>query len=253
MENSKSADGDASEPVDNSPAPGSPDAPLRAKAWAVYEALLERYGERPRVPRREPLHELVSTMLSHRTTARQEGEAFARMWARYGSWDAVRDADPDELAAELAPARWPEAKAANVRRALALIAERRGDWSLDFLAEWPADEGLAWLLDLPGVGVKTATLVLLFCFGKPLLPVDTHLHRVSGRLGLIGPKTSAEKAHRELLALLPADDHVLFNFHVSMLRHGQKLCVWRDPRCGDCPLRARCDWYRERRADTPAK
>jgi endonuclease-3 len=107
----------------------------------------------------------------------------------------------------------------------------------------PAEEGLAWLMALPGVGIKTASLVLLFCFSKPLLPVDTHVHRVSQRLGLIGPKVSANAAHKLLLDLLPQDPHVLYNFHVTMLRHGQRLCLWGTPHCERCPLRERCDWY----------
>ena len=106
-------------------------------------------------------------------------------------------------------------------------------------------EGLAWLTSLPGVGIKTASLVLLFCFGKLALPVDTHVHRVSQRLGLIGPKVSAAKAHQLLLALLPADPYILYNFHVALLRHGQRICTWSNPRCQKCPLTDLCDWYKE--------
>lgn len=87
------------------------------------------------------------------------------------------------------------------------------------------------------------TLTLLFCFGRPVLPVDTHLHRVSGRLGLIGPKVSADKAHKELLALLPDDEHVLYNFHIGMLKHGQKICVWNTPHCQNCVLTVVCNYF----------
>jgi endonuclease-3 len=93
------------------------------------------------------------------------------------------------------------------------------------------------------VGVKTATLVLLFCFRKPVIPVDTHVHRVSQRVGLIGAKVNHEAAHKRLLTLLPSDAYTLYNFHVSMLKHGQKLCVWGRPRCAPCPLKHLCDWY----------
>jgi endonuclease-3 len=98
-------------------------------------------------------------------------------------------------------------------------------------------------MDLPGVGVKTASLVLLFCFGKAVLPVDTHVHRVSQRTGLIGPKVNPTAAHPLLLNLLPLDPYILFNFHVSLLRHGQKICIWGAPRCEKCPLTDICDWY----------
>ncbi|HEX2619659.1 MAG TPA: hypothetical protein VHL11_05920, partial [Phototrophicaceae bacterium] len=106
----------------------------------------------------------------------------------------------------------------------------------------PVEDGLAWLMDLPGVGIKTASLVLLFCFSKPVIPVDTHVHRVSGRLGLIGAKVSAESAHHLLLAMLPPDPHILFNFHVAMLRHGQRICTFNSPRCPRCPLNTICDY-----------
>jgi endonuclease-3 len=112
----------------------------------------------------------------------------------------------------------------------------------------PVAEALDWLMSLPGVGIKTASLVLLFCFGKPVLPVDTHVHRVSQRLGLIGPKVAPTKAHALLLALLPPDPPVLFNFHVAMLQHGRQVCVWGAPRCEICPLTDLCHWYQEHRA-----
>jgi endonuclease-3 len=223
----------------------------RAKALEIYRRLLATYGERPLTPRREPMHELISTMLSHRTTQANEALAFERMWERFGSWEAIRDAPLDDLIAAIEPATFPEPKAARIQEALARIIAERGEPSLDFLRDLPAEEGLAWLMALPGVGIKTASLVLLFCFSKPLLPVDTHVHRVSQRVGLIGPKTSAEAAHKLLLDLLPNDPPLLFNFHVSMLKHGQQICVWESPRCGRCPLADRCEWYAARRASPP--
>lgn len=123
----------------------------------------------------------------------------------------------------------------------------RGAATIDFLGDLPAEEGLRWLMALPGVGIKTASLVLLFCFQKAVLPVDTHVHRVSRRIGLIGPKVDATAAHRQLLALLPHEPHILFNFHVSQLRHGQQVCVWGTPRCERCPLTDLCAWYEEER------
>lgn len=216
---------------------------LREKAWAVYGRLLKAYGERERLPRRPPMRELISTMLSHRTTHDDEELAYARMKEAFGDWEAVRDAPEDALAHAFRSARFPETKARNVKKALEMILAERGDADLDFLAELPPEEGLEWLMRLPGVGLKTASLVLLFNFGKPLLPVDTHLHRVSARLGLISPRTSAEKAHAELLSLLPKDPHVLYNFHIAMLRHGQRVCVWGRPRCERCPLTDLCDYY----------
>jgi endonuclease-3 len=192
------------------------------------------------------MHELISTMLSHRTTQQNEAKAFQQMWDHFGSWEAIRDAPVEELTQTISPATFPEAKAPNIQKTLTKIIEERGEPSIDFLAELPAQEGLKWLMDLPGVGIKTASLLLLFCFAKPVLPVDTHVHRVSQRVGLIGPKVGATAAHQLLLELLPDDPYVLYNFHVSLLRHGQQICTWRNPRCPRCPLRDLCDWYQEK-------
>jgi len=221
---------------------------LRTKALEVYRRLLQTHGERPLKPRREPMHELISTMLSHRTTQQNEATAFEQMWQHFGSWEAIRDAPVAELAETIAPSNFAEAKAPNIKKTLQRIIEERGEASIDFLAGLPVEEGLAWLMSLPGVGIKTASLVLLFCFAKPILPVDTHVHRVSQRVGLIGPKVTPEAAHGLLLTLLPADPYVLFNFHVSLLKHGQKICIWGTPRCQQCPLTDLCDWYQNNRA-----
>ena len=218
---------------------------LTEKAEIVYQRLIQLHGELERIPRREPMHELISTLLSHRTTEAQEARAFEAMMQRFGSYEAIRSAPFEDLVESIHGVNWPEVKASNIQKVLNRIHEERGELSIAFLDQLPTAEAQAWLMDLPGVGLKTATLVLLFCFGKPVLPVDTHLHRVSGRIGLIGAKVSAEKAHAELLSLLPADAHVLYNFHIAMLRHGQKICVWKNPRCAQCPLTDICDYFQE--------
>ena len=221
---------------------------LREKTTITYDRLVELHDPVPLKPRREPMHELISTMLSHRTTQANEALAFQRMWDRFGSWEAIRDADTGELAATIEPANYPESKAPRIQETLDRIITERGEPSIDFLRDLPAAEGLAWLMSLPGVGIKTASLVLLFCFSKPVLPVDTHVHRVSQRVGLIGEKIGANPAHALLLELLPPEPHVLFNFHVNLLRHGQRICIWKSPRCERCPLTDICNWYQTHRA-----
>ncbi len=229
---------------------GSDVEALEAKALTVFERLQATYGRHPLVPRREPMHELISTILSHRTTQHNEQVAYDHMWARFGSWEAIRDAPVHDLIESLSPATFPEVKAPYIQGALRQIFAERGEASIDFLRDLPVKEGLAWLIALPGVGIKTASLVLLFCFGKPALPVDTHVHRVSQRIGLIGPKASPTAAHTLLLALFPPDPYVLFNFHVNALRHGQQICIWGNPRCERCPLTDVCNWYQANRAQT---
>lgn len=215
------------------------------KAMAMYVILVATYGERQlKPPRREPMVELIMTILSQRTTHANEALAFKQMREHYGSWEAIRDADTAELTALIAPSNYAEAKAPHIKATLAQIIRERGEANIDFLENLPVEEGLRWLLSLPGVGVKTASLVLLFNFGKRIMPVDTHVHRVSLRTGLLAPRTSAEKAHIHLLEMLPSDPHILFNFHVSCLRHGQKICTWSAPKCPDCPIKHLCDYYK---------
>jgi endonuclease-3 len=224
------------------------DDELRAKINIEYERLVALHGERPLVPRREPMHELISTILSHRTTDQNENQAYQNMWKRFGSWEAIRDAPVEELTQALSPATFPEVKAPYIKGVLKQISEERGEISIEFLRDMPTDEALEWLMSLPGVGIKTASLVLLFCFSKPVLPVDTHVHRVSQRVGLIGPKVNPTAAHPILLALLPPDPYTLFNFHIANLQHGRKICIWGTPRCEQCPLTDICNWYQTNRA-----
>ena len=222
---------------------------LRAKAWQMYELLLERYGHQPNIPRREPMHELISTILSHRTTQRNEDSAYHKMRERWPSWEAVIEAPTDELAEAIAESNYAEQKAPRIQTVLRQIRDERGEPSIDFLREMPLAEAMEWLTNLPGVGPKTASLVLLFCFARPVLPVDTHVHRVSQRVGLIGPKVDPTAAHPLLLALFPQDPQILFTFHIDTLRHGQQICIWGTPRCSKCPLTAICDYYQTHRAD----
>lgn len=215
----------------------------REKTWEVYQRLLKTHGERSLKPRREPMHELISTMLSHRTTGHNERIAYESMWQRFGSWEGIRDAPVEELSDAIQASNFPEVKAPRIKAVLDFIIRERGEANIDFLSDLSVEDALEWLTTLPGVGIKTATLVLLFCFGKPVMPVDTHVHRVSQRIGLIGAKVNPTAAHPILWELLPPEPHILYNFHVVLLKHGQKICVWKNPHCEVCPLSNLCNWY----------
>ena len=224
-------------------------AELRERAQFVYEQLVKAWGYRVWKARRDAMTELVSTMLSHRTTHEQEWAAMRQLWDTYGSWAAIADAPVPDIEAAIHRATFPEVKAPRLKETLQIIGARtQGTYNLDFLADMPVDEALAWLMSLPGVGIKTASLVLLFNFHKEIMPVDTHLHRVSGRIGLIGHKTTAEQAHRDLLELLPVDPDVYYNFHVSMLTHGRNICTWANPRCRECVVNSVCDYFRSKKS-----
>lgn len=219
---------------------------IKNKAMRMYVIFLDQYGERSlKSPRRDPMTELIMTILSQRTTAANENLAFQQMWKRYGTWEAIRDADINELSELVAPSNYPEAKARNIKATLHQIIAERGEAKIDFLEDLPVQEGLDWLRTLPGVGIKTASLVLLFNFSKHIMPVDTHVHRVSLRTGLLPARTSAEKAHWLLLDILPDDPHILFNFHKTCLRHGQVVCTWSNPKCPTCPIKHLCNYYHE--------
>jgi endonuclease-3 len=151
--------------------------------------------------------------------------------------EAVREA--------IGPAGLSHIKAPRIQEALRFITGQRGGLSLDFLKELPVEEAKAWLTQIKGIGPKTAAIVLLFSLDMPAFPVDTHVHRVSGRLGLIGPKVSAEQAHAILEDLLPAE--LYFPFHLNVIRHGREICHARNPRCEICPLQNMCDYYQETR------
>ena len=213
------------------------------EAMALLEPL---YGHFSLRPCDDHLKELVLTILSHRTNRADELAAFNTMWQRFGSWQAIQAAPPDDVIATLGRARFPERKGPYIQQTVARVHQLRGEYNIDFLADIPTDEAMAWLQDLPGVGAKTSSLLMLFCFHQVALPVDTHVHRVSLRLGVLSPRTSAERAHVLLLGMLPAEPEVLYNFHKLFFKHGQKLCSYSNPRCEACPLRHRCQYAIER-------
>ncbi|WP_026463297.1 endonuclease III domain-containing protein [Adhaeribacter aquaticus] len=216
------------------------------KAWQTHLILNDFYGElNLRQPRRSSMHELISTMLSHRTTHANEEKAYYRMREAYPTWEEVMAAPVEALTDTLETAQYPGAKAINIQKALKIIQDKSPDFSLDFLKDMSTEEAMEWLMGLPGVGLKTATLLLLFNFHQPVLPVDTHVYRVSQRIGIIGAKVSAEKAHAILLNMLPKEAPVLFNFHKHLYWHGQRICTWKNPNCEECPVKNLCNYYTE--------
>src|SRR6266487_4477602 len=222
----------------------SPDvAALSAKALEVTRRLTEFYGV-AEWSKKDPMSMLVDIILSHRTRDEQTAAAYDNLLKRFGSWEAVRDAPTEEVEKTIANVNWPEVKAPRLQALMRRITEERGELNLDFLRDLPVEEGAAWLNRLEGVGPKTTACVLLFSCQKPILPVDTHVWRVSIRLGLIGKKVTADAAHDLLQALLPNDARIIYNFHKALLRHGQRICVFERPRCNQCVLTDLCDYYK---------
>lgn len=215
------------------------------KVVAVHEALAEEYGHHQWRSQREPVSELVRTILSQNTSDVNSDRAFARLRGRFATWDQLLLAGVDEIVEAIEPGGLARIKAPRIKKALRAILEERGEIDLEFLREMEIEEAKAWLVSLEGVGPKTAACVLLFSLGRPVLPVDTHVLRVSRRLGLIGPRDSAEKAHVLLGQMLP--DEAVYDFHVNMVAHGREVCHARRPRCESCGLAPLCDYVHKAR------
>lgn len=220
----------------------------RRTLYASVSALLEdAYGYPTWRQHLAPVDELVSTVLSQSTSDTNRDMAFDALKERYESWEAVRDAPPDDVVDTIRSAGLANQKGPRIQAALRFVTEAQGAISLDFLAELDIEAAKAWLTQINGIGPKTAAIILLFAFNKPAFPVDTHVHRVTKRIGLIGPKTNAERAHRELEAIIPPDDY--YPAHLNFIRHGRQVCHARNPRCADCPLTSYCDYYQARQVD----
>lgn len=210
-------------------------------AWIVHQRLLSFYGYprwRPHLP---PLDELISTILSQNTNDANRDRAFDSLRARFPTWEMVMKADPAELIAAIRSAGLANQKAPRIQHLLEEIAASRGTLDLGFLNDMSVEEASAWLRQFKGVGPKTAAIVLLFSLGKPAFPVDTHIYRVSGRLGLRPPEMSVEEAHQHLGALFPPETY--YPVHLNLIRLGREICQARTPKCALCPLRDVCAYY----------
>lgn len=214
---------------------------LEAKALRIHARLIEHYGSPTPREKRDPLSELVLTILSQNTADVNTSRAYASLRERYPTWQDVLDAHTEEVAAAIRIGGLSNIKAPRIQRILQQLLDQRGSLNLGFLEQMPPTEARRYLRSFPGVGPKTAACVLLFSLGQPALPVDTHVLRVAGRLGLIPPKTSAEKATALLEGLLP--EAMYYPFHLTTIRHGRTLCKASTPRCETCPVTRDCRYY----------
>lgn len=217
-------------------------ASLRRKAARVDAALQAAYGRPRRRAHRDPVSTLVLTILSQNTSDVNSARGFARLRARFADWASVRDAPVASVVEAIRPAGLGVLKAPRIQAALRRITEARGVLSLGFLRRWPRARAKAWLRTLPGVGPKTAAIVLVFGLGKPAFAVDTHVERVGRRVGLIPLRLSVEAAHEWMEAVVPPRRHG--PFHLLLVRHGREICKAGRPRCEICPIRRLCDFYR---------
>jgi endonuclease III len=212
----------------------------RRRLRTIRDRLRTEYGRPVLRAHRAPIDELILTVLSQNTNDRNRDVAWARLRERLPTWDAVREAPVAEIEDAIRPGGLAPTKAVRIKR----ILEALGEDDLCWLEDAPLEEARDYLCDLPGVGRKTAACVLLFSFGRPEVPVDTHVYRVASRLGLIRPGASFDEAHDEMLRLVDPDD--AYEIHVLLIRHGRRTCLAREPRCAECPLRRMCPEGRRR-------
>lgn len=204
----------------------------------IVARLSTLYGEPVAMPHGDPMTELVLTILSQNTSDTNSGRAFMRLHRRFPTWELLRHAPADEIEREIAVGGLAKQKTPRIKAALEAVWSARGGFDLEFLRDLPLDEAKRWLRELKGVGPKTAACVLLFALGRPALPVDTHVHRVSQRLGLVPAKATAERAHDILESILSPE--MVYAFHISLIKHGRRICKAQRPLCATCPLLDRC-------------
>ncbi|HUW09476.1 MAG TPA: endonuclease III [Anaerolineae bacterium] len=219
----------------------------RAKARSVYRQLAEVYGQPTWRQHNDPVSELVLTFLSQNTSDVNSHRAFKYLKERYPTWDTVLAAPTEELADTIRSGGLADIKAPRIQTALQHILDERGEFSLEFLGSLPLKQAEQYLTSLNGIGHKSAAIVLLFCFGMPVFPVDTHVHRVSHRLGIVSPKNSREHTQRTWETLVPAE--AFYSLHLNLIRHGRQVCGAAKPRCAVCVLQPHCDKYQADRSE----
>lgn len=215
---------------------------LQAKAELIYQRLLETYGQPVWQPGLDPVDELIGTILSANTNDVNSGRAFDQLKAAFGNdWDAVRNAPLEAIKTAIRPAGMYNQKAPHIVAVLERLKREQGGYHLDQLADMTVEDALAYLTSFPGVGHKTASIVLLFCFNRASFPVDTHVQRISQRLGISERRASTVKIKIAWEALLPPE--TFYSLHIDLIRHGRQICQARLPRCEICPLQAVCDYF----------
>lgn len=213
---------------------------LQQRALAVHQTLLEAFGEpvwRNPLP---AIDELVSTILSQNTNDRNRDRAFDALRAKFPTWEQVRDAPETEVIEAIRPAGLANQKGPRIQQVLREITQERGSLNLDFLKDMSAEAARAWLTRFRGVGPKTAAIVLCFSLGMPAFPVDTHIYRVSGRIGLRPEKMTVEQAHPHLESLFPPQTY--YAAHLNLIRLGREVCRAGKPKCEACPIKKLCDY-----------
>lgn len=207
----------------------------------ILMALEERFGIPQRTEVLDPLSNLILTILSQNTNDKNRDQAYRRLREQFPTWEDVLRADVNAIEAAIRPGGLARQKSERIQNILNWIEERYGRLNLDCLCQMQPQQAIDLFCQLKGVGVKTISVVLMFSCGMDIFPVDTHVHRICRRLGLVPDKASAEKTFWLMKPLVPAQKS--FSLHMNLLRLGRTICLARKPRCEQCPLSAYCDFY----------
>ncbi len=214
------------------------------KAEFIHNTLVEHFGAPHFASGGDPVEELIATILSANTNDVNSGRAFDQLQQAFGGdWDAVRTAPLEAIKQAIRPAGMYNQKAPAIVATLERIQADRGGYDLHHLALLPVEEARAYLTSLPGVGFKTASIVILFCFNGAAFPVDTHIQRISQRTGVSPRRANPDKIMRIWEALLPPV--VFYPLHINLIRHGRRICQAQTPRCDLCPLQPMCDFAQQ--------
>lgn len=216
----------------------TPPRTLPVPVSLVFEKLMPLYGPVEWRPRYNAIDELIFTVLTQHTSDLNAERAFDELRRQIPTWGEVIEADVAVVATAIQRGGLANQKSVRIQKILLEIVKRHGALELEFLKEMSVEEAREWLMALPGVGPKTAAVVMAFSLGMPAIPVDTHIHRVSGRLGMIRKETSADDAHVVMEKIVAPEDR--FNLHVLLITHGRQICKARRPLCEQCPLAEKC-------------
>ncbi len=213
---------------------------LSRRAEKVDDLLTRIHGDKKFRPGVDPLTELIFTILSQNTNDNNRDRAFAALKKAYPTWEDVAAADTRTIAQTIRPAGLAEIRARRIKEVLRKI-KKDGRYSLDFIRGWKDQEIVEFLTSLPGVGRKTAACVMAFSLGRNVMPVDTHVFRVAGRIGILPKGISPDKAHDYFARF--ADKLSLYRFHLNLIAHGRVVCRSRNPLCRTCRLNHSCDYF----------
>ncbi|NHK30299.1 MAG: endonuclease III [Asgard group archaeon] len=208
----------------------------------IIAKLNDNYGEKKWERWREPIGELIRTILSQNTTDKNSLRAYANLIEKYPTWDALLVAKEEEIIEPIRLGGLAKIKAKKIKNCLKEIKAREGKLTLEFLSNYELDKAEEYLTSLDGVGPKTAACVLIFSFNFPIMPVDTHVHRLANRLGMVETKTR-EKTQEAMKVIIPANE--IYNFHLNLIEHGRRICKAKNPKCEECFLTDVCKYFKE--------